>query len=229
MPSSFKQKVVCFDLDDTLYKEIEYLFSGFRKVAETIEQRTGTRDVFRHMCQLRQEGENVFETLEKECAGVVDKAEMLKIYREHQPSVSLSEGAEELLDSLKEKGCILGLITDGRSVSQRNKIEALGLYRWFKNKDILISEEFGCEKPDERLYRYFEDRYPGCRHYYVGDNIEKDFVAPNRLDWETIGIRDIIGNNIHKDDLGSAEDGFMPRYVVNSIHAVGEIIMPSSK
>lgn len=222
MQSSYKKKVVCFDLDDTLYKEIYYLFSGFRKVAEAIEQRTGARDVFRHMCQLRQDGENVFETLEKECGGVVDKAEMLKIYREHKPAISLADGTEELLDSLKEKGCILGLITDGRSVSQRNKIEALGLYRWFKNEDILISEEFGCEKPDERLYRYYENRYPGCQYYYVGDNAVKDFVTPNRMGWETYGVRDIAGENIHTNDMDNGEQEYKPMYTIDNIRSLEE-------
>ena len=34
-------KVVAFDLDDTLYPEREYAFSGFAAVAEAFEQRLG--------------------------------------------------------------------------------------------------------------------------------------------------------------------------------------------
>lgn len=40
MPSMCK-KVVCFDLDDTLYKEIDFLKSGYRKISEMVEKRYG--------------------------------------------------------------------------------------------------------------------------------------------------------------------------------------------
>lgn len=221
-----RRKVVCFDLDDTLYKEKSFLISGFRKIAEMIEAKSGARDVLYHMCQLRQDGKNVFEVIEDEYGSIITKAEMLTIYREHIPSIVLDDGVEELMEKLQDRGCVIGLITDGRSISQRNKIKALGLTKWIDDENIIISEEFGSEKPDERNYLYFEKRYPGCRYYYVGDNPQKDFVTPNKLGWETFGIRDLFNLNIHTCDLENAGSGKKPMHIVDSALSLIYNIVP---
>ena len=59
---------------------------------------------------------------------------------------------------LRRKNIRLGIISDGRSRTQRNKLRALGL-DWIE--DVVISEEFGSEKPCEANYLYFEKKYPG--------------------------------------------------------------------
>ena len=92
----------------------------------------------------------------------------------------------------------MGIITDGRSVTQRNKIEALGLEDTFD--DIIISEEFGSSKPSEENYLYFEKKYGNSNFTYIGDNTVKDFVTPNSLGWNTLCLLD-DGNNIHKQNL----------------------------
>lgn len=215
MCNKMRKKVVCFDLDDTLYKEIGFLYSGYRVISQVIEQRTGSTGVYDQMCQLRHDGKNVFEELEKKYRGVINKAEMLTIYREHKPSISLDDGIESLLDALKQSGCIIGLITDGRSISQRNKISALGLERWIDNQNIVISEEFGSEKPNEQNYLYFEKRYPGCRYYYIGDNVEKDFIAPNKLGWETYCLKNDM-RNVHYQNF-NMPDIYLPNRIISLI------------
>ena len=83
---------------------------------------------------------------------------------------------------------ILGLLTDGRSISQRNKLSAMGITSLFD--EILISEEFGSEKPCEDNYLFFQNKYSTNDCVYFGDNFGKDFVTPNRLGWKTIGLLD---------------------------------------
>jgi putative hydrolase of the HAD superfamily len=65
------------------------------------------------------------------------------LYRNHYPSINLTSENENLLKQLKANGYKLGLITDGGSIQQRNKIKALILRNF---EYILISEEFGTEK-----------------------------------------------------------------------------------
>ena len=79
-------------------------------------------------------------------------------------------------------------------------MKALGLERFFTDENIIISEEFGTAKPSERNYSYFMDKYPGAGFYYVGDNLGKDFIAPNRLGWTSICLLD-NGSNIHSQDF----------------------------
>ncbi len=205
------KKVVCFDLDDTLYKEIDFLTSAYGEIADTV----GHPELLPQMVKWYREGENVFQKLNQFLC--IDKPieAYLKIYRNHIPTISLSDGVEDTLNELKHRGIILGLITDGRSVGQRNKINALKLDRWFDDKNIIISEEFGSEKTDEKNFKYFEQKYPDYSFVYVGDNPKKDFIVPNRLGWKTVMLED-DDRNIHKQGYVSA--GNLPQVVINQIN-----------
>ena len=212
-------KVVCFDLDDTLYKEIDYLKSAYREIASyAAEHCHGCSDApmilaakaYAAMLAAYHNGENAFECLNSFLGLDLPVSEYLQIYRSHKPEISLSEDTAQVLDALREDGCVIGLITDGRSVQQRNKIEALGLCRWIANEDIVISEEFGSEKPNAANYEYFMKRYPECNDFtYVGDNLQKDFAAPNALGWTTVCLLD-DGRNVHEQNFSSVHEKHMP-------------------
>ena len=149
-----------FDLDDTLFKEIEYLKSAYRSIAAKIPVSNDT-DLYEQMFLRYKKKENVFEWLTNEY-GIKDGIELswlLKEYREHVPSISLANDTAQFLKQVKEYEIPAGLITDGRSITQRNKLRGLGMEDYFR--DIIISEEFGSEKPDERNYLFFEKKYPG--------------------------------------------------------------------
>ena len=204
-----------FDLDDTLYKEQDYLLSAYREIAERIggketgrvkseelrvksEELRGDR-IFDQMLRWRQEGENVFQCLIDTYGLDMTVDDLLTVYRSHVPAIRLDEETNHLLDYL-HRIAVIGLITDGRSLTQRHKIEALGLSAYMDEENILISEETGHEKPSEVPYRHFMARYPACTYYYVGDNPAKDFSAPDRLGWTSICLLD-DGRNIHPQEL----------------------------
>lgn len=210
MMPSMCNKVVCFDLDDTLYKEIEYLKSAYREIATTI----GHPEVAPQMVKWFRAGENVFQRLNEHLGINTPIEDYLRIYRNHYPDIELTAGVKETLDELKSRGAVLGLITDGRSVSQMNKIRALGLDRWFEDMNIIISEEFGSDKTDRKNFEYFAERFPRACFAYVGDNPKKDFVVPNSLCWKTIMLRD-DGRNIHKQK--SVMDDHLPQIEISNI------------
>lgn len=219
-------KVICFDLDDTLYKEIDYLKSAYMEIAEfAAGQCTGCSDsvkiltikAYNRMLDAYREGLNAFEDLNRFLGLEQPLRDYLYIYRHHKPKIALSEDVVKTLDAWKAEDIRLGLITDGRSVQQRNKIEALGLGRWIENEDVVISEEFGSEKPALANYEYFMKRYPECHDFtYVGDNPRKDFIAPNSLGWMTICIKD-DGRNIHKQDFTLTPEQALPKKTIMSL------------
>ena len=211
-------KVIVFDLDDTLYKEIDFLKSAYRVIASS----TGHPEAYDYMLASYHRGENAFEQLIKKYHLTCSVETLLDIYRSHKPDICLSQDVIAALDQLKSKGVIIGMITDGRSVTQRNKIEALGLGQWIDNEDILISEEFGCGKPDKRCYRYFIDKRPDAQHYYVGDNLGKDFVTANKVGWSTMCLLD-DGRNIFKQDF-TIETQYLPKYKIKTIEEILNII-----
>ena len=219
-------KVVCFDLDDTLYKEIDYLKSAYREIASyAADYCRGCSDspiilsvkAYEAMLLAYKEGQNAFKRLNAFLGINLPISQYLQIYRMHKPNIRLSKSAVSALNSLKSPECIIGLITDGRSVQQRNKVEALGLNRWIIEEDVLISEEFGSEKPTPANYEYFMKRYPESDEFmYVGDNLKKDFIAPNALGWQTVCLKD-DGRNIHKQEFTSVSTKAMPKMIIKEL------------
>lgn len=220
-------KVICFDRDDTLYKEIDYLKSAYREIAEyacgrclpsTVDRQVVSEQAYSTLLHAYYQGANPFVQLNSFLQVDLPIADYLTIYRNHIPQISLSDGVRECLASMKSHGVSLGLITDGRSVQQRHKIEALELYEYFAEDDIVISEEFGSEKPAPANFIYFMDRYQSCDDFtYVGDNLEKDFIAPNALGWKTLCLRD-DGRNIHPQDCTNLLPGSLPyRYIASIV------------
>lgn len=203
-------RVVVFDLDDTLCKEADFLRSAFREIAESL---TGTSDdaagaLFFEMLEMRSRGENVFENLSARFA--VPVKSLLARYRNHFPAeMKLSAEVRATLETLKRQGVVLGLITDGRSLTQRNKIRALGLSEFFADENIVISEEFGSEKPSSRNYEFFMKKFPDADYCYVGDNPKKDFIAPNALGWETVCLLN-SGDNIHPQSFSAVPATGLP-------------------
>lgn len=185
--------VVVFDLDDTLYNEIEYLKSAYRCIAQNIAQDSWAK-LYAHMFSLYRTGENVFDFLIKEHS--CDKNELLNLYRYHKPSIHTFPGVLELFQKIKQKDGKVAVITDGRSKTQRNKINSLGIETLVDH--IVISEEIGSEKPNKNNFLAVENVFNRSTHYYIADNVRKDFEGPQSLGWQCILLAD-NGLNIHKN------------------------------
>lgn len=210
-------RVVVFDLDDTLYHEIDFLKSAYAEIALL----THCAEAYPFMIDCYAKGQDVFrKVIDKYHLGKsVD--DLLDIYRAHMPHIQLSADTRKTLTMLKEQA-ILGLITDGRSVTQRNKIKALGLETFIPSRHVIISEEFGYAKPSKEPFQFFSTRFPGCRFTYVGDNFTKDFVAPNYLGWYTICLVD-KGYNIHSQGIEVPAE-YLPQFKVNNLCEVLQLI-----
>lgn len=224
------KKVVCFDLDDTLYKEIDFLKSGYRKVAELVEKRYGVdaKAAYDQMLAWYQRGENAFANLNEKYGIENPVSDYLNVYRYHHPSLTLSQDVREVLTALREAGCELGIITDGREITQKQKIDALGLGEWISPDLVLINEDKKYFKPnhwsfDKMMLKCYE-KYPNneLAFYYVGDNTGKDFLAPNELGWSSVCLLDDV-RNIHKQDFDMAVD-YRPKRIIKNITELSEII-----
>lgn len=175
-------EAVIFDLDDTLYSEKDYVRSGYQKIAEYFDDLSLAGemwDVFLNG------GKAIDEVLAaKDLLG--RKGEALHIYRFHTPTIKLYPGVPEMLERIRENHKI-GIITDGRPEGQRAKLAALNL----SVDAVIITDELGgiefrkpCSKAYEMIQRSFDIPFP--KMVYVGDNIKKDFVSPQRLGMESI-------------------------------------------
>ena len=183
-----------FDLDDTLYPEREFVSSCFVWFANAVGDAAAKSTL-----------EASFEAGDKDPIGSlctdreIDNAEKKRLVAEmraHSPDISLASDAGRLLERLRIEGRGFSIITNGRSVTQRRKLEALGL---LDAHTITISEEVGAEKPDPAIYAPAVEAYPNARCIYVGDNPRKDFITPNKLGWLSV-MRRHDGRGIHAQD-----------------------------
>ena len=210
---------VVFDLDDTLYKESDFVASAYKLISCAVGG-AHSESVFREMWEGFLASRSVFDDLVARHDTGLSVDDLVSIYRFHFPVISLAEGARALLDNLKTSGVTLGLVTDGRTKTQLNKIRALGIESYFDR--VVISEQFGSEKPHQRNFECLHENAPPERCVYVADNPAKDFCTPNRLGWVTIGIR-ADHRNIHSQG-GAYPSGFQPSVWVDGVPNVWPVL-----
>ena len=175
-------EAVIFDLDDTLYSEKAYVRSGYRAVAEAFPQ---IEDMKGKLWRAFEEGLPAIDTVLKDEGLLSEEAKAIALerYRFQVPQITLYGGVEALLKRLKQTKR-LGLITDGRPEGQWAKIKALGLESYFDC--IIVTDELGgieFRKPNPLAFLQVQAAFGTAfeKMIYVGDNLNKDFIAPTAL------------------------------------------------
>jgi putative hydrolase of the HAD superfamily len=204
------QTFFVFDLDDTLFFEIDYLKSAFKSIARNIEPKLYMK-LYNQMLSIYLSGGNTFEKVISQYPNKkLNTDELLCDYRNHFPKIRLREGVLEMLLKIKANNGKIGIITNGRGTTQRNKIESLGLIQIID--EILISEEFGFEKPNEAIYKHFMRINQKYQYYYFGDNLTNDFITAKRFGWFCIGIID--KKHIRKFETSEFSLDFLPHVFI---------------
>lgn len=188
-------EAIIFDLDDTLYGEKEYIRSGYRAVAKCIPQ---VEMAEKKLWDAFERGKPAIdEVLKVEGICTEEKQQRcLNVYRYHVPEIHLYEGVVEMLKQIRNSGLKIGIITDGRPEGQRAKIKALNLKEFVDA--IIITDELGdityrkpCETAFKRMRKYLNIEF--TKMCYVGDNIKKDFIAPEKLGMKTVWFKNRNG------------------------------------
>lgn len=192
--------VVIFDLDDTLYSEIDYVKSGFKEIAKCYPQIFGLYD---KLYDAFKRGFKPIDYVVEKLDLIYEKDNWLNIYRTHIPTISLYDGVGEMLARLS-KNKKIAIITDGRPEGQRNKICALKLNE--KVDDIIITDELGgisFRKPCTRAFEILKAKYNSeySKMVYIGDNYTKDFIAPRKLGMQSIFFNNKEGLYINEKDI----------------------------
>lgn len=208
---------IVFDLDDTLYKEIDFVRSGYIYINNYINSRFDI-DLSKEIENCLGGEINFFDLINSKLSS--DQSFTLKkyleLYRFHFPEIKLSKDTTYFLEKILSHNIDFSIITDGRSISQRNKIKALGLCNLVKN--IIISEETGFEKPHLNNFEILSRIYSHKKLVYIGDNTFKDFLAPNSLNWATICLIN-DGRNIHQQDFNLSIN-YLPKMKVKNLKEI---------
>ncbi len=182
--------VIVFDLDDTLYNEIDYVRSGFTEVASYL----GDKKYFDFLWEdfLKNGSGKNFDKLLLVFKLKENKNKLIEIYRFHKPDIKLNIDAKKLLNYLNEKKIPKALLTDGHYITQKNKFAALGLEKLIDF--AVFTDYYHTKKPDLKPFKIIMSHFSKEKDfYYIADNPQKDFVAPLKLEWKVIRYKNKNG------------------------------------
>lgn len=219
---NISNSTVIFDLDDTLYFEASYVNSGMRHVCTQVKKLYGVDTYDDLQAALSEDIKLDWLSFVCELAGLTSsvKESLLWMYRLHLPEISLSSVCEKSLRVILSKAYFTGVLTDGRSVTQRLKLNALGL----GDLPVYVSEDYGSSKPDPLRFKLIQEQHPSKFHIYVADNIQKDFLGCNPLGWISIGMRG-TSQNLYSQESKDHSVASLPAFWVNSWKELEELLI----
>lgn len=183
--------IFIFDLDDTIFKEFDYVKSGFKFCAKFLSKnKISTKKIYNNFIRLfRKNGRGkVFDLYFK---GNKSKSKkLISLYRKHYPDIKAYKDALNLIRTLKKKKIRMYIVTDGIKDSQYQKIKKLNIKKYFKK--IFITPVYGKTymKPSIKCFEIIK-KIEKCNWHemvYIGDNPKKDFVNLNKKKVTTIRI-----------------------------------------
>lgn len=203
-------KVLVFDLDDTLYDELSYVYSGFQKVAlflsKTVHEDPNA--IFQELKKLVLERPHVFDRLLHKRGLFTKKLlkECVRIYRSHDPKIILYPAAKKRLEILV-KEYPLYLVTDGNLTVQRQKVQALGVNHFMKR--VFCTHQYGVIHAKPSPYCFTKilslEKVEPCDVVYIADNPRKDFVRLKALGFHTVRVLTGQHKDVYIDEAHEAE------------------------
>ncbi|MEN6369003.1 MAG: HAD family hydrolase, partial [Thermotogota bacterium] len=132
-----------------------------------------------------------------------------------ESGVRFIEGVPETLELLRRRGYRLGLLTNGLSEVQWDKIRTLDLAR--RLNAIVVGGDIGCYKPDERAFAALLERLSArpAQVLFVGDSYDADVIGAHGVGMQTAWI---------STDGADYPGTVVPDYVLTSAAEVLEIL-----
>jgi HAD superfamily hydrolase (TIGR01549 family) len=199
-------KAIFFDLDDTLHdhhapfaRAIFSLFSKSNNQLETLEIYKTFRFYSDVLWKEYDSGkiplhklrvQRIVRTLKDYGVEVSEEKaiQFQQSYEQELKQLSLFPEVPLLLNKLKELGIEIGLITNGPTEHQLNKIQQLGLDEHFSENHIFISDQVGRAKPNPYIFEVAarEIKLASEELLYVGDSWENDVAGPMNAGWNAV-------------------------------------------
>ena len=229
---------VLFDLDDTLHDDTTAYLTAARTVADGVAADHGIAaqalvDAYEaaamafwsslsseHLTHsIADERERMWHEALLQ-VGLGDRALALRCaegyVRARSAVLELTPGSLDVLTALRERGCKLGLVTNGFAATHHDKIDRLGLRE--RMDAFFLADEVGMVKPDPELFRH-ACRVLGsepARTALVGDRYARDIVGAHEAGLFTVLL------DVHA--IPVPDGGPLPDAIVGSIADVLEVI-----
>ena len=169
-----KTRALLFDLDDTLYPQCRFLFSGFAAVARYVEERWGVDGglAFRLlMTSYNNDRGHELDRLVEQLHLTESTGSLVSVIRDHTPSLTLEPATLRTLRELR-RSWRLAIVTNGVPTIQATKVTALGI------DDLVDTVVYATEcgsgigkpEPDPFLEALRRLDVPATQAIFVGDD-----------------------------------------------------------
>lgn len=193
----------CFDCDDTLY-DLQGPFKHCMK--DFFPDFNGDLKEFYRI--YRDFGDQIFDLLQKDVITVDDSgiyriykaaqvfgydfsleksADFQDAYRTYQHQISMSSLFQDFFSHTKAE---LAILTNGLDAHQRMKLQALDVFRYFKEDHVFTSGQIGFAKPNSKAFETIAERTNTSISdwYYIGDNYINDMEGAKKAGMKTIHL-----------------------------------------
>lgn len=200
-------KAIVFDVDDTLYDRSEPFRRAYAEMFGNLTENL-VRELYWASCK---RGDEVFEAAQTgrmpmEASQIYrfqkgfsdvgiqitdrQALDFQQIYAARQQEIVVPEGMKRVLDFCRLKKAPMGIITNGSTRHQWNKIHRLEMEKWIPEEWIVVSGECNIRKPDEKIFKYMEERMGliNGEYYYIGDSYANDMVGAVKAGWKTVWL-----------------------------------------
>lgn len=188
-------KAIIFDLDNTLYDQKLYNFGAFKDVSAYISKKYGMNKkiIYNSLVNAWKKNPSAPDLFNKVLPKIgineFDVKTLVKIFHLHKPRIKPYANTKSVLLKLK-KNYKLGLLTDGRPATQKKKIFALNIEKFFDEIVFTSARSRIYAKPNMMSYKLIIKKLKLSPNeiVYVADNPYVDFIPAKKLGIKTIRI-----------------------------------------
>lgn len=204
MLTQTRKTAILFDVDDTLYDQTvpfmeayaeyfgnepavsaEIIYPVTRKYSDQVYSQTMAGEItMEEMYIYRMQ-----KAFEEFSIRITDQEalDFQKIYADRQHHIHMSPLMEEVLDYCSGKA-ELGIITNGPSEHQWDKVKSLQAEKWIPHENIFVSADVGAEKPERKIFDYAKQKMEleDTAIWFVGDSYPLDVEGAVNAGWNAV-------------------------------------------
>ena len=116
--------------------------------------------------------------------------EFQRLYAGNQKKLEISETMRTIIELCQKHEIMMGVITNGPSQHQWNKVKALKVMDFIREEYIFVSGDIGVAKPQIGIFQHVEKimNLNPEETLFIGDTFHSDIVGAKEAGWKAIWL-----------------------------------------
>ena len=221
MSEQVGKKAILFDVDDTLYDQTvpfmeayaeyfgekpevpaEVIYPVTRKYSDAVYSQAMAGEmtimyIYRMQKAFEEFGIRITDQ---------EALDFQKIYADRQHHIHMSPLMQDILAFCSGRAD-LGIITNGPSEHQWDKVRSLQAEKWIPHENIFVSADVGAEKPDRKIFDHAKRamRLEDAEIWFVGDAYALDVEGAVNAGWNAVWMNAVKPGRENERSMVSVE------------------------